>query len=131
MEDFQGVSRDGIEIVLESLTRKTASRSGRGSLRVFESIEVDKGVRRDVATSHPEGTYGSSFCITNTLCLKAASQKAEANETRRRVEAEKSALDIRASMLAPQLRAVEEGRATLEGLRREGEGLFPGLLKCL
>lgn len=54
------------------------------------------------------------------LGFKAASRTAEANEERRRVEAEKNALALRASMLAPQLAALEEGRATLEGFQREG-----------
>lgn len=47
-------------------------------------------------------------------------KKAEAEEAFRRIEAEKSALETTASMLAPQLRSLEEGRATLQGLRREG-----------
>ncbi|CAN0105816.1 unnamed protein product [Ectocarpus fasciculatus] len=51
---------------------------------------------------------------------EAASRTAEANEERRRVEAEKNALELRASMLAPQLAALEEKRATLEGFQREG-----------
>ncbi|CAM9279798.1 unnamed protein product [Ectocarpus sp. 6 AP-2014] len=51
---------------------------------------------------------------------EAASQTAEANEERRRVEAERNALALRASMLAPQLAALEEGRAALEGFQREG-----------
>ncbi|CAN0453598.1 unnamed protein product, partial [Ectocarpus sp. 12 AP-2014] len=51
---------------------------------------------------------------------EAASRTAEANQERRRVEAEKNALALRASMLAPQLAALEEGRSTLEGFQREG-----------
>lgn len=54
-------------------------------------------------------------------------QKAEAEEARRRNEAEICALELRASMLAPQFRSLEEGRATLQGREREGvriTGLF-------
>lgn len=42
-------------------------------------------------------------------------------EACRRAEAEKSALDTRATLLAPQFRALDEGRAALEGARRDGE----------
>lgn len=61
------------------------------------------------------------MCVHPLLfVLQAAAHKAEADQTRRRTEAEKIALEIRASMLAPQFRSLEEGRATLQGLQREG-----------
>lgn len=45
---------------------------------------------------------------------------AEATETRRRVEAEKYALDTKAALLAPQFQVLKEERAALEEARREG-----------
>ena len=54
------------------------------------------------------------------LLLQAAAARGEADEARQRVEAERGALEIKAAMLAPELRALEEGRAALEGLQREG-----------
>lgn len=52
---------------------------------------------------------------------QAASVKAQATEACRRVDAEKSALETRAALLAPQFLSLEGGKADLENARREGD----------
>lgn len=74
----------------------------------------------EAAETHKDAVRKLDVCMPPNLGLQAASRTAEANEERRRVEAEKNALALKASMLAPQLAALEEGRATLEGFQREG-----------
>lgn len=66
--------------------------------------------------TYPRKRYGSE---KSTWQVEA--KNVEATETFRRVQAEKHALDTRGALLAPQFRALEEGRAALEGDRREGE----------
>lgn len=62
----------------------------------------------------------ASAPCTRWLAEQATAARAEADEARRRVEAERGAMEIRAAMLAPELRALEEGRAAVEGYQREG-----------
>lgn len=52
--------------------------------------------------------------------LQAVALKAEVTEARRRLEAEKTALDTRTALLAPQFLGLEEARAAVESARREG-----------
>lgn len=47
--------------------------------------------------------------------------KAEATDTMRRIEVEKSELNTRAELLAPKFQALEERRTALELARKEGE----------
>lgn len=56
--------------------------------------------------------------------VQAEAARSEVAASRNRVEAERSALDSRAALLAPQFRALEEGRSLLEDARREGWNLF-------
>ncbi|CAM9693051.1 unnamed protein product, partial [Hapterophycus canaliculatus] len=99
------------EVEARARIEEEASRE-RSSLKDARSaLERERGeLLRRVARAEAAG---------QTSTAEAASQKREANEMRQRFEAEKSALDLRTSMLAPHLMALEEGRATLEGLRRE------------
>lgn len=58
------------------------------------------------------------------LYSQATAARAEADDARRRVEAERGAMEIRAATLAPEVRALEESRAALEGLQRGGTAVL-------
>lgn len=55
---------------------------------------------------------------------------AEATESKRRLEAETSALGMRAALLAPQFVALEEGKTWLEEARRQGQSVSQSVSQC-
>lgn len=76
-------------------------------------------------------SFHKNIALTITsFALQAMGARAEAEDARRRVDAERGAMEIRAAMLAPELRALEEGRVALEGYQREGLTMLAQTLRC-